>query len=180
MSNKASLNELKARALIAGFMRDSIVNARPAGSLADAAVEFAALLAMVTSADRQHRSDAKKRIKELATAGGWSWTSPVLGVSSQSDAAESADTPAPAKRKAGTWSNEEKKLVVERWLSPGHPKNGLAVTELCGATGRSGLAIIIRLFQESLVNLKEGDELCRQMKLDRLLSETNVAGNQST
>lgn len=180
MSNQASLNELKARALIAGFMRDSVVNARSAGSLADAATEFAALLAMMTSADQQHRSDAKKRIKELATAGGWKWTTaPVLAESSQNPETSSTDAPAPVKRKAGTWSNEEKKLVADRWRSADYPKDGQGVTELCGATGRSGLAIIIRLFQESLVSLEEGDNLCRQMQLDRLLSETNVADNHA-
>lgn len=185
MPIEQSLTELKARALIAGFLRESVVQARTTGNLHDAAVEFAALLAMVTASDTRQRAAAKRRIKELATIGGWTLASPADGgaplAAPEAAAAPvttastptAAHVPAP-KRRTGTWTNEEKALVTTCWETPDYSRDHHGVASLCAQTGRTPLAMIIRLFQQDLITVEQGDTLARDMGLDRLLSETNV------
>jgi len=82
----------------------------------------------------------------------------------------------PTKSRHGTWSMKEKMRVANAWSSQNSSRDAMMIRNISEETGRSPLAIIIRLYQERNISIAEGDALCRELDTKILLSETNVVG----
>lgn len=167
----------KATAILAGLLKEQVMQKQATGTMLDTVQALTHLLASVTSTDAVIRRAAKKRIRTLAAEGGW------FHVRAKREEAEStipvkvSAEPAPAiKKKSGTWSDAEKELVRSRWTSS--MKDAAVIHQLREESGRTPLAIIIRLYHENLIVLDEGDRLCMACGASRMLSETNVLGTE--
>lgn len=167
----SDLDDLKATALVAGYLKDCVVNKR-AANLQDATGEFARLLAKLTDTDKLKRDWAKARVRELAIAGGWR---PEKAAPKAKQKAISSTTgreaSTPTKKVPGRWTVEEEERLYTAWISPDSKRDGEAVKRLSETTGRSPLAIIIRLYQLGAYGLEKGDDLCRSVDAVRLLTE---------
>lgn len=167
----SNLDDLKATALVAGYLKDCVANKR-AADLQDAAGEFARLLAQLTSTDNLTRERAKTRVRELAVAGGWRPEKAASKTKAKAAPSTSGkETGAPAKKAPGRWTVPEEERLYTAWISPNSKRDGEAVKRLSDTTGRSPLAIIIRLYQLGAYGLEKGDDLCRAVGAVKLLSE---------
>lgn len=163
----------KATAILAGLLKEQVLQQQATGSMLDTVQTLTHLLAGVTSTDVLIRREAKKRIRSLAAEGGWIHVRAIRDGTESTSSAEVSAEPAPAiKKRSGTWSNAEKELVRSRWASS--MKDEAVIHQLRKESGRTPLALIIRLYQDDLIHLDEGDRLCRACGASRLLSETNV------
>lgn len=164
-------DDLKATALIAGYLKACVTNKRVA-NLQDAAGEFALLLANLTCIDNLKRERAKARVRELAIAGGWK---PEKAIPKKKEkippSTTGKETVAPTKKTAGRWTVQEEERLYTDWISPDSKRDGEAVKRLSETAGRSPLAIIIRLYQLGAYGLEKGDDLCRAVNAVRLLTE---------
>ncbi len=153
-------DEAKATAILAGYLREGVVSRSESSKLQDAALEFSRLLAMITAPKKTTRDVARKRVRALATFGGWVIHSTSKRVKTLSP--DNSVPPAITQRKGvGTWSAKEKALILQEWQALDFSRDGQGVLHLCKLTGRSPLAIVIRLFRDRVITLDEGDALCR-------------------
>ena len=74
----------------------------------------------------------------------------------------------------GTWTKEEKALIAEIWCDPSSSRDEHVIRILSDDTGRSPWAIIIRLYQEGIISIPDGDILCRSLHTPKMLSEANI------
>lgn len=163
---------IKATAILAGQLADQVRRKRASGRMDEAAQEFAELLSALTSNDALARKAAKTRANELARLGQWK---PPAG-STKAAMTAKGDPILPAKKRLGTWSDKDIAMVLGSWNEPDAPRNAEHVKSLCELTGRSPLALIIRLYQHDSITLDAGDALCRETGATRLLSEANITG----
>lgn len=177
--DQPNLADLKATALIAGYLKDCVANKRTA-NLQDAASEFARLLANITSTESLARERAKARVRELAISGGWipEKVEPKAKVKPVSSAT-GKEAGTPAKKAAGRWTIAEEERLYSAWIAPDSRRDGEAVKRLSETTGRSPLALIIRLYQLGAYGLDKGDDLCRAVGAVRLLSECEGQRNST-
>jgi hypothetical protein len=167
----------KATAILAGLLKEQVMQKQATGTMIDTVQALTHLLAGVTSTDAVIRRTAKKRIRTLAAEGGWFHVRAKREGTEFTMPVEDSAEPAPAiKKKSGTWSDADKELVRSRWASS--MKDAAVIHQLRVESGRTPLAIIIRLYQEDLILLDEGDRLCLACGASRLLSEANVFGTE--
>jgi hypothetical protein len=164
----------KATAILSGLLKEQVIQKQATGTMLDTVQALAHLLASVTSTEVAIRRAAKKRIRILAAEGGWfhDQTRPTKPKTAKPEEISAGSAPA-IKNKSGTWSDAEKELVRSRWASS--MKDAEVIQQLHEESGRTPLAIIIRLYQEGLISIETGDGLCDASGASRKLSDTNVA-----
>ena len=163
----------KSTAILAGFLKEQVVAGQGHVRIQDAAEPFALLLSMLTDSDKAVRAAAKCRVKTLAVNGGWLAPIKPRANSPKSNLAcvEGKET---TRKRSGSWSDLEKTQVVGKWSDPASKHDAECIKTICEETGRSPLAVIIRLFQEGMISVPEADGLCLTTGASRRLSETNV------
>jgi hypothetical protein len=170
-------DDRKATAILAGFLRQHVASNATESAFRETAWEFARLLASVTSADAEVRDIAKKRVRELAKGGGWTVTREPLAIpAGQGFPSDNQIQVEPThKRRAGTWSKEQNKAICQQWAASKCDAD--SIRSISSASGRSPLAIIIRLHRLGLLHLDHGDELCLQVQAPKLLSEVEITAS---
>lgn len=167
----------KATAILSGVLKEQVIQRQTTGTMLDTVQVLAHLLAGVTSTEIVIRRAAKKRIRTLAAEGGWFHDRAKWGRAESTIPVEISAESAPSiKRKSGTWSAAEKELIRSRWSSS--MKDAASIQQLCEISGRTPLAIVIRLYQEGLISVGAGDVLCEACGASRKLSETNAVASQ--
>lgn len=163
----------KSTAILAGFLKEQVVAGQGHVRIQDAAEPFALLLSMLTDSDKAVRAAAKCRVKTLAANGGW--LAPIKPrANSPKSTLACAEGKETTRKRSGSWSDLEKAQVAGKWSAPASTHDAECIKTICEETGRSPLAVIIRLFQEGMISVLEADGLCLTSGASRRLSETNV------
>jgi len=162
--------EQKAAAIFNGYFSKPEMRNGVEELLKDAALEFARLLALITSSQKSRRDSAKQAIRDYAVAGGW-YAPPKESAEEVEDNSVIKDSQ--RKRQFGKWRIEDQTLLTDGWSRPDSRRDGDAIRRLSEALGRTPLAVIMRLHQWGMISVAAADALCLETEAPVLLSETN-------
>lgn len=170
-----SEDDLKAAAILAGFLSEFVSGSGKESVFREAAWEFASLLSALTAMNAGTRDLAKRRIRELAKSGGWSndKQQPQCAKPKAIFPLDDKTKTTRPRKAGGTWSKDETEMTRQQWLSSS--RDQISIKAIANTTGRSEFAIIIRLYRLGLMTLHHGDALCRELQTAKLLSEVDPA-----
>lgn len=183
--NRAALNSadastvhhqiaLKAVAIVTGALANSAASVPKEDAYRELALTFASLLSQLTCPDRSTRESAKRTIREHASAGGWPTGHPGNSVDDTNQAKAHTDGGKPARSAPRRWSPDEVMRVIDSWTDERTEGTSADVLRISESLRRTPLAIIIRLWQEGMISLDQGDNLCELCRTPRKLSTINV------
>lgn len=169
-----SVVKAKSEAIINGYFLEKSISRPTPEELRTSLRDFSVLMAQLTSTSKLVRDSAKQAIRQFVNN-----HEEASSASLNKELTTESTSDQPETNRGKRWTQAEQDSLIEAWKDLSSKRDVTTVLKLSEKHDRTELAIIVRLFQASLITMAQGDELCVASQTPILISEKYTSPTKS-